>query len=526
MVGKELQLLLRYEEVKNSPLLARFLEFVVEKKLSGQDDEIKEYTIGVKALGKPKDFNPQLDASVRIHAGRLRRILLDYYSGPGKNDEVVIGIPKGTYVPVFENHTADKTAGAVHSHNGLKQTERNHAIEHHATTKPILAVLPFHNLSSDDTKDYFVKGIGEQLSTDFARFQNISVISYYSTDKAGFGLQDLQDMKKSVNIDYVLTGSVRFINELVRLNIQLIDAQTGQIVFADTYSKHLTENIFEIQEEIAGEILDIVAGDNGVIIMNKPQPGTNIINENFSVQEAIYSYFNYTSEFENQKFASTLYSLEKAVNAEPENALASALLASMYMYDYSTKKEHDYWLLQKALELSLSAVRSDPNCQHAQKALAWALLLSDKKEKSLEVIHQCIRLNPKGASAIALMALAYICQGEYTEGYKWLLETTHLTPVMHAGAKFGYCLYYFHMGDYEESLRWLDRLSHVQTPLFLLIHVALEGKIYKKRVLLDANQIDYTDNDNITSLVNRMIFDPALRREITDGLQLGGLTVN
>jgi TolB-like protein len=523
LVGKELQLLLHYEEVKNSPLLSRFLEFVVEKKLSGQDDEIKEYTIGVKALGKPKDFNPQLDASVRIHAGRLRRILYDYYTGPGKNDEVVIKIPKGTYVPVFENRSFQDSREPLRAPSRIEHVESTRTANPHAATKPILAVLPFRNLSSDDSKDYFVKGIGEQLSTDFARFQNISVISYYSTDQVGFAMHDLQEMKKSTNIDYVLTGSVRFINELVRLNIQLIEAQSGQIAFADTYSRHLTENIFEIQEEIAEEILNMVAGDHGIIILNKSQSTPLIMKGNSSVQEAVYSYFNYTSEFENQKFPGTVDALEKAVAAEPQNALASALLASMYMFHYSTKKEHDLWQLEKAFELSLSGVRSDPNCQHAQKALAWALLLSDKKEKSLEVIDHCIRLNPKAASVIALMALAYVCQGEYTQGFKWLLETTHLSPAIHAGAKFGYCLYYFHKGDYEESLRWLDRLNPVQTPLFLLIRVALQGKIQRKGVLFDVQQIGNTDN--IRSLVNRMIFDPALRLEIVNGLELAGLTV-
>jgi TolB-like protein len=523
MVGKQLQLLLRFEEVKNSPLLSRFLEFVVEKKLSGQHDEIKEYTIGVKALGKPKDFNPQLDASVRIHAGRLRRILHDYYTGPGINDMVVIDIPKGTYVPVFRNRTVNNTSEVLRPLNGFEPIEKSQPAKPYSSAKPILAVLPFHNLSSDDSKDYFVKGIGEQLSTDFARFQNISVLSYYSTDQVGFGMHDLQDMKKSVDIDYVLTGSVRFINELVRLNIQLIEAQTGQIVFADTYSKRLAENIFEIQEEIAEEILNMVAGDHGIIIINKSQSAPLIKNENFSVQEAVYSYFNYTSEFENQKFPGTVYALEKAVAAEPENALSSALLASMYMFDYSTKTEHDHWLLEKALELSLSAVRSDPNCQHAQKALAWALLLSDKKEKSLEVIEHCIRLNPKAASVVALMALAYVCQGEYTQGFKWLLETTHLSPATHAGAKFGYCLYYFHKGDYEESLHWIDRLSPVQTSLFLLVRIALQGKIYRKKVLLDTDQ--HQTLSSATSLVNRMIFDPSLRTEIVNGLQLAGVTV-
>src|SRR5437764_5796534 len=101
-VRNQVASILNCSEIKNSQILARFLEFVVMETLSGHRDEIKEYTIGVKALGRPSDFNPQLDAVVRIHAGRLRRILFQYYQGEGKDDLVIISIPKGTYIPVFE----------------------------------------------------------------------------------------------------------------------------------------------------------------------------------------------------------------------------------------------------------------------------------------------------------------------------------------------------------------------------------------------------------------------------------------
>src|SRR5215203_7457655 len=103
LVRLELSSILQFREIRNSQVLSRFIEFVVEKKLSGKEDEIKEYTVAVKGLGKPRDYNPQLDASVRIHAGRLRRLLAQYYQESGKNDAVLIDIPKGTYIPIFTN---------------------------------------------------------------------------------------------------------------------------------------------------------------------------------------------------------------------------------------------------------------------------------------------------------------------------------------------------------------------------------------------------------------------------------------
>src|SRR5688572_26707 len=100
-IRNELTTILSKSELKNSTVLSKFLEFVVTEKLAAHDEQIKEYTIGVQAIGRPTDFNPQIDATVRIHAGRLRKVLNQYYGHQGKEDEIVITIPKGTYVPVF-----------------------------------------------------------------------------------------------------------------------------------------------------------------------------------------------------------------------------------------------------------------------------------------------------------------------------------------------------------------------------------------------------------------------------------------
>ena len=69
-----------------SDILKRFLSFITEETLEGRSNQIKEYTIAVKVLHKPFGFNPKEDAIVRIHAGRLRRALRQYYKGNGANE--------------------------------------------------------------------------------------------------------------------------------------------------------------------------------------------------------------------------------------------------------------------------------------------------------------------------------------------------------------------------------------------------------------------------------------------------------
>ncbi|MEA2982598.1 MAG: hypothetical protein QOF09_4421 [Alphaproteobacteria bacterium] len=84
-----------------SPKLSRFLRFVVEVTLSGQGHRLKNYTIGVEALGRAESFNPQIDPIVRVEAIRLRAELVRYYSGAGAHDAVVIDMPRGRYVARF-----------------------------------------------------------------------------------------------------------------------------------------------------------------------------------------------------------------------------------------------------------------------------------------------------------------------------------------------------------------------------------------------------------------------------------------
>jgi len=87
-----------------SDILKRFLSFISEETLDGRSNQIKEYTIGLKVLNKTFGFNPKEDAIVRIHAGRLRRALANYYRTVGASDPIYISMPKGSYVPYFNEN--------------------------------------------------------------------------------------------------------------------------------------------------------------------------------------------------------------------------------------------------------------------------------------------------------------------------------------------------------------------------------------------------------------------------------------
>ena len=87
---------------KSSPQMSAFIGYIVEQTLSGNADRIKAYTIAVDALGKPDDFDPQSNPSVRVLAKRLRDNLDQYYQEEGRHASIRIAIKPGSYVPTFE----------------------------------------------------------------------------------------------------------------------------------------------------------------------------------------------------------------------------------------------------------------------------------------------------------------------------------------------------------------------------------------------------------------------------------------
>ncbi len=110
---RELEAVLSSELLARAPALSRMLRFVCEKYFAGESEEIKEYTVAVEALRRPKDFNPKRDPIVRVEAHRLRKRLAEYYAGEGTGHAVRLVLEPGQYVPRFERREGAPAAEAA-----------------------------------------------------------------------------------------------------------------------------------------------------------------------------------------------------------------------------------------------------------------------------------------------------------------------------------------------------------------------------------------------------------------------------
>jgi TolB-like protein/Flp pilus assembly protein TadD len=241
-------------EFVHSPRLARFLAFVVETTLAGQRDQIKESLIAVEVYGRRPDYNPQVDSTVRVEAGRLRARLRQYYDAGGQSEPLEIVLPKGSYVPVFQPRPSIAAAPVdVPLRENSHRSRRLHALAAAALLGVCaalfiwprtrdksdaiesLAVLPFVNLSGGAATDGFCDGLTEELTTALGREAQVRVASRTTMARYKHSAVDVARVGKDHNVRAVLEGSVRRDGDRIIVTAQLIDTTNGYHLWADRY---------------------------------------------------------------------------------------------------------------------------------------------------------------------------------------------------------------------------------------------------------------------------------------------------
>jgi TolB-like protein len=233
-----------------SAILKRFLVFIVNETLDGRANCLKEYTIAVGVLGKPANFKPSENGIVRIHAGRLRRALEDYYHHTSTSDTVYISIPKGKYVPEFSNASKSDNTSVVSPIAGFSRNNGTSFIGHAGM---VIAVLPFTYQKSNDLLESFTSGLTMQLSSALMHFENLCVIAPQAITSLLSRTSDIRELATNSGADIVITGHLQYSGDRIRVNLQMIRTSNYQQVWSELHETNLTKSsIFKVQDEIVG----------------------------------------------------------------------------------------------------------------------------------------------------------------------------------------------------------------------------------------------------------------------------------
>ncbi|RFM27298.1 hypothetical protein [Deminuibacter soli] len=243
-IRAQLNRLLKSAAFKSSTVLTTMLKYLVLEKLKGREDELKEYSIAVKGLNKPADFDPQQFAMIRIYAFRLRKLLELYYAGQGKYDPVKILIPKGSYKPEFSLN--NMTAVPVQ----LPQQPVNNQ-------RVVLAVFPFLSMNGSPVYDVLIDRLCEHMSLHLAGREGVRVISYALVRNYALQMDDLIKVGADLGAHVSVAGSISFQQAVLELSVQLIASGTGILWWTEKV-QHAAQS--ESIESVAGQMAEMIYG--------------------------------------------------------------------------------------------------------------------------------------------------------------------------------------------------------------------------------------------------------------------------
>lgn len=210
-----------------------------------------------EVFGKTEGFDPSIDPVIRVQFGRLRRALANYYATEGWQDPILIEIPSRQYMPVFQDNHA--TVEAPRSRTNGSPTmnivtgDELEAVR--GTHRPLIAVLPFTNLTSDPVQDAFCYGLTEEITNGLASVASVDVVASSSSFQFKNEHVDVREAGRELGVPLILEGSVRIEDGHTRVIVQLARSADGVAVWSDSFDDTMTGSI-KTQRAIAQKVME------------------------------------------------------------------------------------------------------------------------------------------------------------------------------------------------------------------------------------------------------------------------------
>jgi len=446
--------------------MSSFLRFAVEQVLTNKANELKEYVIGVEVFRRNQGYDTRLDPVVRVEARRLRSKLATYYETEGKQDEIVIEFPKGSYVPVFHGRGESKSGAG--------------------TDTPTVAVLPFANLSAEPENAYFSDGLTQELIHLLTKLRGLRVLAWNSSVHLSASA-DPRDIGREFHVNTVLTGSVRRTRDRVRITAQFVETATGFSLWSESYDRDM-QDLFVIQEEIASAIVSALRSR----LIPAKQPELRRSAQNIDAYNLYLRGRFYWNERTSQGLKRSIQLYKEALAIDPTFAMAYAGLADSYsiMAEYSVV--HPSEALPLARTAAQQALALDPDLGEAETSLGLIRALYDWEWADAERhFRRAIVLNPSHVTAHHWYAIDFLAvcgrMDEADEHIRIARELDPFSPLILEGVGFMYLL----RRQYDQAIREYRELMH------------LDGYFYKGYTAMGRAYIQLGQYDNAMVMLEK-----------------------
>ena len=291
-----------------------------------------------------------------------------------------------------------------------------------------IAVLPFENRSEDKTNAYFAEGIQDEIVTRLSKITDLKVISRTSTQQYQSKPANLREIAKQLGVANILEGSVQKVGGQVRVNVQLINAQTDSHLWAETYDQKLTD-IFGVESEIAKRIAGALQAKLS------PEESYALASTETNDTEAYDLFLRGEHEFRQAESSPTAETYDRAVAfyrqalardpnfAEAAAALARSRLTLRFLYPLAPAD------LDEVKSLIDHALALAPNSPAAHLALGLFFYFVHRQyEMALAEFNRTLELQPNNALAQEYCAWVYRRRGEWERSLVHSQRAQELNP--------------------------------------------------------------------------------------------------
>jgi TolB-like protein/DNA-binding SARP family transcriptional activator len=320
-----------------------------------------------------------------------------------------------------------------------------------------IAVLPFTNMSGDPEQEYFADGMAEEILTALSHCQSMLVIARNSTFAYKGKAVDIRQVGRELGVRYVLEGSVRRGGERVRFTGQLIDAMTGNHIWADRFEGDMTD-VFALQDQFSESVVACIEPRLQLAeierLKHKPAGDLNAYDCVLRAQQLIY-------EWTAESVASAMNHLEQALKIDANYALANAMLANAYATrrfqgwskDYEGEAVAGLRLADRAVELG----RDDGEVLWRAGNAMWHLSMQPEGPKDL--LERALHINPNSSIALTIAGWIELALGNPDAAVELLQRAQRLSPrdprawTISGGMAFAA----YQRGNFPETIAWAQK---------------------------------------------------------------------
>jgi len=291
--------------------------------------------------------------------------------------------------------------------------------------KPSIVVLPFANMSDDPEQEYFSDGITEDIITDLSKVSGLFVIASNSSFSYKGKRVNIQDVAKDLGVRYVLEGSVRRSGNSLRITAQLIDAKTGDHLWAERYDRE-TKDMFSVQDQVTQNVVSELA------VTLKASEAERLYRKHTENIEAYDLYIRVIRECwppKKECHPEAIESARRIIELDPKFGggyqLLSYLLSAGVRFGLSTSPSED---MEKALELARQGVSVDDTFAPSYISLAGAYLTKRQHEDALAAASEAVRIEPGGYNSNMWLGFYLHWMGRGEEAVKAIKKAQQLNP--------------------------------------------------------------------------------------------------